>query len=539
LFGQPLPATTRAPLLATLAALATAAVVLFILPPGGDLAAHLYQRGFFIKNGFAFWNNYWYAGRYSFVTYSIGFYPLAALVGIKAVSLVAVAVSTTVFAIVLTRQWGDAARWPIRAFAVIWPMILISGELPFLVGMACAISAILAVQARRFWLFTLLVLSTLLMSPLALLFLGVFAAGAALANRKAWRSAARFGAPVALCAGIEALLILLFPSGGHFPFSFVELLPVIAFCTVGLAATWRLERGKPLAGFFAVYLLANLLSFAVPSALGENVGRLRYLALPVALLVCALRFWRPRGLTVVALVLVACWNLTPLAWSLDHNVSDPTSQAGFWAATVAQLRSRLTPDYRVEVVDTAGHWGAFYLARAGIPLARGWYRQDDFPQNSVLYGRLTPNAYLHWLHQTAVRFVVLTDGPADYSAQRESALIAAHPRLLRQVVRLGGTTILEVRHPTPLIHGPGPAHVVSLGPTQARFEVAASGTYHIAIRYSPYWRAQPGCVGEAPNGDVRLTARAAGPIELVFQLGMQQFLDALNNSVGTRCSSPN
>ena len=67
---------------------------------------------------------------------------------------------------------------------------------------------------------------------------------------------------------------------------------------------------------------------------------------------------------------------------------DPTSQPRFWAATVGALRSRLTPDYRVELVDTAGHWGAFYLARAGIPLARGWYRQDDFPQNSVLYGPL-------------------------------------------------------------------------------------------------------------------------------------------------------
>jgi hypothetical protein len=402
--------------------------------------------------------------------------------------------------------------------------------------MACAISAILAVQVQRFWLFTLLVLSTLLMSPLALLFLGVFAGGAAIANRNAWRSATRFGAPVALCAGIEALLILLFPSGGHFPFSTVELLPAIAFCALGFAATWRLEQGKPLAGFFAVYLLANLVSFAVPSALGENVGRLRYLALPVALLVCALRFWRPRGLTVLALVFVACWNLAPLAWSLDHNANDPTSQARFWADTVTQLRSRLTPDYRVEVVDTAGHWGAFYLARAGIPLARGWYRQDDFPQNSVLYGRLTPTAYLRWLHQTAVRFVVVTDGQADYSARRESALLRAHPRLLQPVVRLHRTTILEVRRPTPLIHGPGPARVVSLGSTDARFDVTAKGTYHVAIRYSPYWRARPGCVGQEPDGDVRLTATEPGPIELQFQLGVQQFLDVLDQSAGTRCS---
>ena len=74
---------------------------------------------------------------------------------------------------------------------------------------------------------------------------------------------------------------------------------------------------------------------------------------------------------MLALTLVACWNMTPLAWSLDHNAADPTSQARFWAATVDALRNRLTPDYRVEVVDTTGHWGAFYLARAGIPLARG------------------------------------------------------------------------------------------------------------------------------------------------------------------------
>ncbi len=536
-FGQPLPATSRGPLLTALAALTTAAVVLFVLPPGGDLAAHLYQRGFFIQHGFSFWNNYWYAGRYSFVTYSIGFYPLAALVGIKAVSLAAVAVAATVFTVVVARQWGEAARWPTRAFAVIWPLILISGELPFLVGMAFAISAVLAVQARRFWLFTVLVLATLSMSPLALLFLGLFVGGAAIENRDTWRQTARFAIPVAVSAGIEGLLMLLFPSGGHFPFSLVELLPVAAFCILGLTATWKLERGRLLAGFFALYLIANLASFVVPSALGENVGRLRYLALPVALLVGALRSWRPRGLTVLALTLVACWNLTPLAWSLDHNVRDPTSQPRFWAATVDVLRGRLTPDYRVELVDTAGHWGAFYLARAGIPLARGWYRQDDFPQNSVLYGRLTPHSYLTWLRRTAVRFVVLTDGPPDYSAQRESTLIGTHPGLLRVVARLKGTTILEVPQPTPLIHGPGPARVVSLGPTQARFVVAAKGTYHVAIRYSPYWRARPGCISEARDGDVQLTASRPGPIELEFQLGLQQLLDALSRPASARCAA--
>ena len=56
--------------------------------------------------------------------------------------------------------------------------------------------------------------------------------------------------------------------------------------------------------------------------------------------------------------------------------------------------------------------------------------------------------------------------------------------------------------------------MVSLGPMQARFVVGAKGRYHVAIRYSPYWRALPGCVAESSGGDITLTARKAGAIEL-------------------------
>jgi hypothetical protein len=141
------------------------------------------------------------------------------------------------------------------------------------------------------------------------------------------------------------------------------------------------------------------------------------------------------------------------------------------------------------------------------------------------------------LRSTAVRFVVLTEGPLDYSAQSESALLTAQPRLLHKVAQLNGTTIFEVPRPTPLIHGSGSAHVVSLGPMQARFVVGAKGRYHVAIRYSPYWRALPGCVSESSGGDITLTARKPGTIELDFQLGLRQFLDVLDQSAGTRCSS--
>ena len=69
----------------------------------------------------------------------------------------------------------------------------------------------------------------------------------------------------------------------------------------------------------------------------------------------------------------------------------------------------------MEAVDTAGHWPADFLARARIPLARGWFRQEDFPQNRVLYGEFGAKAYVAWLRRVSVRYVVLTSARPDYS----------------------------------------------------------------------------------------------------------------------------
>jgi hypothetical protein len=47
------------------------------------LRAHVFQLHLYLQHGFALWTNYWYAGRYTFVGYSLVYYPLAALVGIR------------------------------------------------------------------------------------------------------------------------------------------------------------------------------------------------------------------------------------------------------------------------------------------------------------------------------------------------------------------------------------------------------------------------------------------------------------------------
>jgi hypothetical protein len=119
-------ALLREAVLSAVAAALVAAALVWLGPPGTDFAAHAYQRTLFLQHGFVFWNNFWYAGRYSFVTYSILYYPLAALFGIKLLAVATIAFSALAFAVVLWREWGPTARWSSRTFAVVWAGIVLS-----------------------------------------------------------------------------------------------------------------------------------------------------------------------------------------------------------------------------------------------------------------------------------------------------------------------------------------------------------------------------------------------------------------------------
>src|SRR4051795_13676396 len=146
--------TMRAGLRAELLALVVvagsiAAVLVWAGPQGTDLAAHAYQRALYVQHGFAFWNNFWYAGRYSFVTYSVLYYPLAALLGIRLLAVATVSTAALAFAVVLWREGGPAVRWSSRTFAIVWAGIVLSAAFPFALGAALALLAIWALQAKK------------------------------------------------------------------------------------------------------------------------------------------------------------------------------------------------------------------------------------------------------------------------------------------------------------------------------------------------------------------------------------------------------
>src|SRR5437764_1795744 len=205
-------------LLSACAAASIAAILAWLGPPGSDLAAHAYQRTLFLEHGFTLWNNFWYAGRYSFVTYSLIYYPLAAAFGIKLLAVATVALASLAFAVILWREWGPTTRWSSRSFAVVWAGIVLSAAFPFALGIALALLAIWALQAHARWRFAALAALTLAASPLSFLLLVVLLAGVALARRDTlrlnWLPVAAIGA-----AGLgELVLWRLFPGGGRFPF---------------------------------------------------------------------------------------------------------------------------------------------------------------------------------------------------------------------------------------------------------------------------------------------------------------------------------
>jgi hypothetical protein len=521
----------REAMLAAGSAASLAALLIWLGPPGNDLAAHVYQRTVFLHHGFQLWNNFWYGGRYSFVTYSVLYYPLAAVVGIRALAIASIAIAALAFAVVVCRQYGPVARWSSRTFAVVWAGLVISAAFPFALGFALGLLALWALQAGKRWQFGVLAVLTVAASPLAFLLLAIFLAGIGLGMLERSR---RLIVPTVIVLSVGAcqfLLMRAFADGGRYPFSEFELVCIMTFCVLGAALSWRVEHARAIRWFFVAYAVVSLATYAFTTPLGENIARVRLVALPIAVLILSLRSWRPLPVAAVVLVLAATWNLAPHAWSYSRSAREhQASTAEYWQPAATYLRKHLTPSYRVEVVDTAGHWSAVYLPRAGIPLTRGWFRQDDFPQNEVLYDKpLTKAAYLGWLRSSGVRYVVFTDAPTDYSAKREALLIQSGRSGLILVRRMRHMTIFAVPQPHPIATGQGAARLVEFGQTRMALDVSSPGHYRIAVRYSPYWSAVGGeaCVSRGEDGMLRVDTPRRGRITLQFKVGAVRALAAM------------
>lgn len=292
-------------------------------------------------------------------------------------------------------------------------------------------------------------------------------------------------------------------------------------------------------------MTVNAVAFLVSSPVGSNAIRLLTIG-GAPILWIAARTTRRRPRPQVAAIVVTCLAVQTGPAVADAYIADhqPAASPAFWAPVLRFLSTHRRPVARVEVVATWGHWEAYYLAKDGVSLARGWYRQDDYPENRVLYGgdELTARAYQRWLHRLAVRYVLLPAGPLDYSAGAEAALLRSGRSGLEVVERLPNWTIFRVPRPTPILtptSSSGAASVTQIGPAAVGIRVTRPGSFLLRVRFTPYWHTPPGvCLRPAGNGMTILDASAPGALSLTIDGSVTAMESAIAGDANACPSAP-
>ena len=231
-----------------LAALLFAVVYLIWQPRTVDLAAHTFRADLFGEEGFTIWNGQWYGGHHT-PAYSIISPPIAWLLGPPLALALAAVASAALFEPLARGYFGaERARWGSIWFGVATATLLFTSRLPFALGVAFGLAALLALQRRRYGLAIAFALLCPLGSPVAGLFLAMAGVAFALAHRGD-RSKRREGIAIAAAAFIPPVFLAwAFPEGGWAPFPFTAYLPIPLFALACLDRAAPPGASAPLGG---------------------------------------------------------------------------------------------------------------------------------------------------------------------------------------------------------------------------------------------------------------------------------------------------
>ncbi len=536
-------------------------VYLILAPQSPDLAAASYRSHLFSEVGFSLWDNSWYGGHH-LLAYSMLAPALGALIGPQLLAALSMTAATALFSLALAgRVPARAARAASLWFALGASIALLSSRVPFDLGLAIALGAVVLAQRGRAAGAGLLAVLASLASPVAGAFLAMAMLAWALAGSgtrpqgvspgsagsgpqgvSPGSAGSRRRLPAVLCvlALIPiAFLTIAFPEGGSQPFVASAFWPALAgVIVVGLLIG---PEQRVLRIGVLLYALVLIGAFVVPSAVGGNADRLGALAAgPVAAcaLLAAPARWRRWGLLALILPLTY-WQANAPVTDFVSTLSNPATSASFYAPLIGEL-GRLGVGYgrrpvRIEVVPTVDHWEARYVAPAAM-IARGWERQLDRYRNALFYDSapLTPRRYQRWLAAQSISYVALPDASLDYSGKAEAGLLetagATGPGgFLREVWRAPRWRLFAVRDPQPLSR---PGTLAQAGTQSFTLQAPEPGDYAVRLRYSPYWAlaSGSGCVSEGPGGWTAVRARAAGALHVVIDFSLARIF-----SRGARC----
>ena len=510
-----------------------AAAYLIWQPRTVDLAAHTFRADLFGEEGFTIWNGQWYGGHHT-PAYSVLSPPLAWLLG-PPLALALAAVSCAALFGPLARGWfGDErARWGSIWFGAGTATLLFTSRLPFAIGVALGLAALLALQRRRHWLAIVLAMLCPLGSPVAGLFLAMAGVAYAIAERRD-RTKRVDGLALAAAAFLPPVLLAwAFPEGGWAPFPESAFIPIPLFALACLIVLPREERA--LRWGAALYGLGSTLALALETPMGGNAVRLGALfGGPVVL--CAIwgQPWtrRPWALSLLAVgfAALAFWQWSPAVRDVIKYIEDPAAKSDYFEP-LRQFLFRLPDQRRIEIPFTRSHWEGSEVAMDQA-LARGWLRQLDTRLHPIFYreglNRLT---YASWLSDNAVRYVALPSAKPDKSSYGERALIERGLRYLRLRWKSDDWRVYEVLLPAPLAISQGDARIVveQFQSDELLLDVKRPGEALVKVRWTPYWFASNACV--EPDGEwTRVIAEEEGFVRLSTRFAPERLF-----SRGRRC----
>lgn len=458
------------------------ALYLILVPPVPDFAAQATRAAVFHQLGSATWWPGWYGGL-ELPTYSVLAPGLMATIGVATTGAVASAICMWVAYLLLRGSARPRAASIVFAATVL--LNLFGGRITFLVGLAAAMLAVLALVNRHPWLAALATVVSVLGSPLAGLFTGIVAAAVLVSDRGRRREALFVGVTTALSLGTLAVL---FSSPGVMASPPVQILLAL----VGIALVVVACRQPSIRAGAVIVAIGLAICLVVPNSVGLNLTRMVWLL--AAPLIVGYGH-RPHKAVVVLTGLALVFPTVDVTWQLAE-ADSPSASQSYYQPLLVQLHARLGSGaalgQRVEVVEPQTKGAARYVGTS-MPVARGWERQADMVDNPIFYqdGALDPGSYRVWLDQLAVGYVAVPSTRLDFASVDEATLIATGLPYLHEVWSNANWKLYRVAHPAPLVRN---AQVISISGNQVRMQVARRGPVPIQIRWSDHLAVLDGTV---------------------------------------------
>jgi hypothetical protein len=476
----------RSPGIIAAGAIAVGFGVAYLLAPpmGRDFSAQLAHAELAELHWPALLDLRWYGG-FSPLGYSVLSPPLMALLGVPVTTALAYVATVVLFAALLKN--AGVAR-PV-AGAIIGAVCL-TGNLvvtrtTFALGLALGLGALLALMSGRLRVSSGLAVLAPLASPVAGLFLGVAGGALFLSGRR------RAGVTLAVSAMLPTIAVgLAFGNGGYQTFAAKQALVSLLVCLGVAGLCWRTPVVR-WGGLLSAVLVAA--AYLLPTPVGTTATRLPELfAAPIVMAVATVPL-----VAIIAATASAVLLLPPVSITELRERGDPALSAEFYTPLLHQLAARRVAG-PIEVVPTRRRGEAAFVAPV-VPIAKGWSRQADTGRNAIFYNRtLNADTYRTWLDDNAISYVAISQGPYDWSAPDEAALVRDGLPYLQKVWSNQNWSLYAVTNPRPVIAPPG--RVVARDAVSLTVSLPDPGEYVVRVRWSRYLTASNGCMRPTEDG---------------------------------------